>query len=190
MKDFTRPRGRLRALPLPARLVYTIFLAFTLAGMSLSLWLTHDMVGLDLAELDAYYAGVVEAPATPEPEAMDGNGAGPILDLPEEADAPPTSEPMPLRKALEVTHFHLFSMPVYLMILSHLFMLSRMGERAKIGWIAAATAATIAHMMAPWWARAGGTAPALFYGSSGALLLVTFTAMCLVPLREMWSDPR
>ena len=52
MQDFTRPSGRLRALPLGARAVYSVFLVFTLVGLALTLWLTHDMVGLDLSDAE------------------------------------------------------------------------------------------------------------------------------------------
>ncbi|MDD9933112.1 MAG: hypothetical protein OXT09_05890, partial [Myxococcales bacterium] len=99
MKDFTRPRGRLRSLPVQARLVYSIFLAFTLVGLGFSVWLTQDMVGADLAELDAYYAGEASEPALAAPPSP--AGGGPELALPAEAIAAPVAEPMPLRKRLE-----------------------------------------------------------------------------------------
>ena len=183
MKDFTRPRGRLRSLPVQARLVYSIFLAFTLVGLGFSVWLTQDMVGADLAELDAYYAGEASEPALAAPPSP--AGGGPELDLPAEAIAAPVAEPMPLRKLLELTHFHLFSMPVYLMILSHLFMLSRMGEGAKALWIILGTLGVAAHMAAPWVARSGdGT---LFYAASGITLGLSFLVMCVLPLWEMWA---
>ena len=109
------------------------------------------------------------------------------MDLPPEADAPSASSPMPLRKLLEVTHFHLFSMPVYLLILSHLFMLSRMGERAKLIWIALATLGVGAHVAAPWIARGGSASARAAYGGSGALMMVALLVLTLVPLWEMWA---
>ena len=70
------------------------------------------------------------------------------------------------RKLLEVTHFHLFSMPVYLLILSHLFMLSRIGERAKVGWISLGTLGVAGHVAAPWLVRAGTAAAGCGVGGS------------------------
>lgn len=70
MQDFTRPSGRLRALPLGARAVYSVFLVFTLVGLALTLWLTHDMVGLDLSDANEYYGG--EAAPVEQPEADGG----------------------------------------------------------------------------------------------------------------------
>jgi hypothetical protein len=186
MKDFARPRGRLRSLPVAARTVYSVFLAFTLAGLALTGWLTRDMVGLDLEGLAPYYAG------QPDPHALGSGSAqpvrhGPVLELPPEVEDEPLVEPMSLRKLLEVTHFHLFSMPIYLLVLSHLFMLSRWRAPTKGAWITIATASVAGHIAAPWLARAGAASAALAYGSSGALLALSFTVMSAVPLWEMWG---
>jgi hypothetical protein len=103
---------------------------------------------------------------------------------------PPDSDAMPLRKLLEVTHFHLFTMPVYLMVLAHLFMLSRVRQRAKSAWIAAGTAGVALHLVAPWLARSNTALATPFYAFTGALLTLSFLVMALVPLYEMWLSPR
>ena len=185
MKDFTRPRGRLRSLPLPARVVYSVFLVFTLVALGLTLWLGAEMVGPTLAELDEYYAGITPdvAPAPDSPS----NAAGPALDLPDELDAPAPPEPMALRKLLEVTHFHLFSMPVYLLILSHLFMLGRASDATKVSWITLGTFGTAAHIAAPWIARAAAAGSTALYALSGSAMLASMLVMSLWPLYEMWA---
>lgn len=184
MKDFTRPSGRLRNLPLSARVAYSVFLAFTLVALAESAWLGSDMLGSDLDGIRSYYAGepgaALAAPARP---AADG---GPSLELPSDLPSTPAQDPMPLRKLLEVTHFHLFTMPVYLLILAHLFMLSRLGERHKVAWIAAGTLGVALHIAAPWAARQGGSTSALFYALTGALLVLSFLVMAAVPFYEMW----
>jgi len=190
MKDFARQRGRLRALPLAARVVYSVFAAFTLLGLGFSVWLTEEMVGADLGGIDSYYAGTPQ-PGTAEPQPGTSEpqpGTGPALELPDEAMAEPVAEPMALRRLLEVTHFHLFSMPVYLLILSHLFMLSAsLGDRVKLAWIGAGSVAVLIHMAAPWVARTGHAASTAVYAGSGTLLLLSFLVMSGVPLYEMWS---
>ena len=180
MQDFTRPSGRLRALPLGARSVYTVFLVFTIAGLALTLVLTHDMVGLDLSRAKEYYAG--EAAPVDEPVLEDG----PALVLPSEGETLAAFEPMPRRKLLEVTHFHLFSMPVYLLILSHMYMLSRARKKAKAAWIALGTAGTALHIAGPWLVAYGYAASVPTYAVSGAVLLVSYVWMSAVPLWEMW----
>ncbi|MDH5493848.1 MAG: hypothetical protein OEY14_18000, partial [Myxococcales bacterium] len=158
MKDFSRPAGRLRKLSLPARLLYSIFLGFTLIAIALTSWLLDAMVGVDLEGMDAYYAGKAETPLPPDlPRGgAEGGASMPRLELPEELELPLEAEPMPRRKLLEISHFHLFSMPVYLLILAHLYMLSRSDERWKIFWILLASASTALHILAPWIATAGG----------------------------------
>lgn len=180
MQDFTRPSGRLRALPLGARAVYTVFLVFTLIGLALTLFLTHDMVGIDLSQANEYYGG--ETAAVEEVQ-LDG---GPALVLPPDAEDLAAYESMPRRKLLEITHFHLFSMPVYLLILSHMYMLSRSRKTAKVAWIAIGSLGTLLHIAAPWLVAHGCVAAVASYALSGMLLLVSYFVMSMVPLWEMW----
>jgi len=182
MQDFTRPSGRLRALPVGARAVYSVFLVFTLGGMALTLALTHDMVGLDLARAGEYYAG--EAPKIDEPE--DEIEGGPALVLPAEGEELGAFEPMSRRKLLEITHFHLFSMPVYLLILSHMYMLGRARKKVKAAWITLATIGTSLHIAAPWLVAHGEAAAVAIYAGSGLALLVSYGWMSAAPLWEMW----
>lgn len=189
MRDFQRKAGRLRALPFEARLVYTVFLGFTLAGFALTAMLFDEMVGIDVSRVGQYYAGqpaAVEpatAPAEVEPTAADG----PSFDLPDELLEPPEATSMSHRKLLEVTHFHLFSMPVYLLILSHLYMLSLASGRTKSVWIALASLSTVAHVAAPWLAASGTDASGALYALSGVGMTVSYLVMSVVPLREMWA---
>jgi len=180
MQDFTRPAGRLRALPLAARAVYTVFLAFTLVGLGLTLVLTHDMVGIDLNDAAQYYGG--DAAPIDEPE----RAGGPSLVIPPDGEALAAFEPMPRRKLLEITHFHLFSMPVYLLILSHMYMLSRARKKSKAVWIAIGSLGTLLHVAAPWLVAARFGAAVGVYAASGVMMLMSYTWMSVVPLWEMW----
>lgn len=180
MQDFTRPSGRLRALPVGARAVYTVFLVFTLAGLALTMFLTHEMVGIDLSRAGEYYGG--ETPPVEDAKIE----TGPTLVLPPEGEDLAAFEPMPRRKLLEITHFHLFSMPVYLLILSHIYMLSRSRKKAKATWIAGGTLGTLLHICAPWLVAYGWAGAVAIYATSGALMLVSYLVMSVVPLWEMW----
>jgi hypothetical protein len=197
VKVFAQKKARLRAMPWLARLVYSIFLLFTIAGLELTLGLTHSMVGIGLEELDSYYAGV-EAETSPTLAAPEQNGltndaqGGLVLELPPEAQATAAPEPMAARRLLEITHFHLFSIPVVYLILAHLYMLTQAGERRKAAWISVGAIATAMHIAAPWIARQWpGGASKLVYASSGAMMLLSYTVMCLRPLWDMWMvrDP-
>ena len=157
-----------------------MFLVFTLAGLALTLWLTHDMVGLDLSEAGEYYGG--EAALIEEADVV----GGPALLLPPDGEDLAAFEPMPRRKLLEVTHFHLFSMPVYLLILSHIYMLSRARKNAKAVWISAGSFGTLLHIAAPWLVAHGCAGSVASYAVSGMLMLVSYFVMSVVPLWEMW----
>jgi len=109
-----------------------------------------------------------------------------VIELPDEP-LTARAEPMPLRKLLEVTHFHLFTMPVYLLILSHLFMLSRTRTSLKNAVIVGGSLGVLLHMLAPWIARSGSAFASAFYTLSGTLLFVCMLAMSIVPLIEMWT---
>jgi hypothetical protein len=180
MQDFTRPPGRLRALPLGARAVYSVFLVFTIVGLGLTLFLTHHMVGIDLSGADEYYGGEAVPVAETEVE------GGPALVLPPGGEELAAFEPMPRRKLLEITHFHLFSMPVYLLILSHMYLLSRSRNKAKALWIVVGSFGTSLHVAAPWLVAHGCAGAVATYAASGALMLVSYLVMSIVPLWEMW----
>lgn len=184
MREFGK-KSRLALLPFSGRLVYSVFLAFTLVALGLSAWLGETIVGLDLHALDEYYAGV-PSPAVEALAPADDVG-GPALDLPEEATKVAEPEPKSFRSTLEVTHFHLFTMPIHWLVLAHLFALCGASDRTKATVIVGSAVGMGAHIVAPWVARGGGAFAKMFYVGSGLLLLVTFTWMALSALLEMWS---
>lgn len=182
MREFGK-KSRLALLPLSARLVYSVFLGFTLVGLFVSAWLGETSVGLDLGKFDSYYAG---APVVAVESAPAADSEGPTFDLPEELSAPPKPEPKSFRTTLEVTHFHLFTMPIHWLVLAHLFALCAISERAKAVFIVSSALGVAAHLAAPWIARQGGALSKVFYAGSGILLLVSFGWMAIAALLEMW----
>jgi hypothetical protein len=184
MREFAK-KSRLALLPLSARLVYSVFLGFTLLGLLVSAWLGETSVGLDLGKFDAYYAG---APVVSAQPALAADTGGPTFDLPEEVNEPPQPEPKSFRSTLEVTHFHLFTMPIHWLVLAHLFALCGISERAKVVFITGSALAMASHLAAPWIARQGGSFGKLFYAGSGILLLVTFGWMAVAALIDMWRS--
>jgi hypothetical protein len=184
MREFERQTGRLRGLPLASRVVYSGFLLFVLIGLVVSVLLAREMVGLDLAGVDEYYAGEV-----PLPDEGNHSTAGPAMDLPPELDEQVEPEPRSLRATLEVTHFHLFSMPLHWMVLAHLFAMSTF-RRFRTTIIVGGALALTAHLLAPWVARTGSAWSKTFYAGSGILMGTFFLIMALVPLVEMWRPKR
>ena len=52
----------------------------------------------------------------------------------------------------------LITVPVFLLIIAHLFMLTGLSSTAKTVWIAAGWLSAFVHLLAPWLIRYGGTA--------------------------------
>ena len=173
MREFASPATRVAALPLPVKVLYTAFCALTLAGLLSCVALYDGVVRFGArttpSELYDHLVAYYQSPARVRERA---------------GDAPPR---MSARRLLEVTHFHLFSMPLYLLVAGHLFLLSGVGARAKMGWISAAVAATAAHLFAPWGIYLAGAWLAWLYPISGAALLASFAVLMGVPLYEMWN---
>ena len=65
------------------------------------------------------------------------------------APAGPMRFEKPPRQVMETFHFHLFSVPVVLLIIAHLFMMCELATRFKVGVIIASNAATFVHLLAP-----------------------------------------
>jgi hypothetical protein len=172
-------QGRLRALPVGAKILYTAFVIATLVGLLVSARLYSVAVGD--AGPRAYYGGETKAAA-----AAPAREGGPAIDLaPEDAAPKAIVELVPERKLLEVTHFHLFTIPVYVLILAHLWLLASVPAWAHHAGVLVAVASSGLHMAAPWIAR-GRPELAFLVGSSGAAMLVSLGVIALGATIDMW----
>ena len=102
MRNFNQ-RFKLRDSDRHIRLLYTLFLLLMLAGFLFSFFWAHSMTGLSPSGIADHYRG---------------------------SDAT-FGEPMSFRELAEVTHFHLFTMPVVFMILVHVMFLTNASHALK-----------------------------------------------------------
>ncbi len=199
MRQFAAAGFRIWNLSREAKIIYSFFCGLSLLALLSSLLLYEDLVGPSLqsgslGRIRQYYQTQAPAEALPEPGHAAGEppgtpAGGPAIALPEDAPAPRLIVAMPYRKLLEVTHFHLFTMPVFLLILTHLFMLTGLSARAKLGWITLGWSAATLHMLAPWLLRPAGLNLALLFPLSGALLLLSGLVLTVYPAWVMWRAP-
>jgi len=154
VKDFRGSR-----LPAQGRLLYASFLGFTLLGFGTALALYWD--GLGLLRAAEHYLGNADNPDATE-----------II-----------IEKSP-RELLEVTHFHLFTMPVVLLVVGHLFMLAR-GGPWKRHVVAVAVIFTLLHVLGPWVVRFGGAAWAWVMPVTAVPFVLSYLVMALWPLPEL-----
>ncbi|WP_373048177.1 hypothetical protein [Vulgatibacter sp.] len=199
MRQFARPFP-IDRLSLEARVLYTAFLVFLVGGIASSVWLYEDSFGSLGGDAAARYYLGDEAGA-----AAEGAG-GPALELPEEGgpalDLPgelPGDVPAPAatagglhlekspRQVLETFHFHLFTVPVVLLIVGHLFMLTALSLRLKIVVILVASVGTFVHLLAPLLVRFGGAAWSPLMPLSVIAATIGWLPMTLWPLWEMWT---
>ena len=188
MRQFASGGFRLWNLAVEAKVLYTTFCVLILAGILSSALYYGDLVGGGLAGVRRYYGG--EGEAAP---ALRGTSAkaGPAIDMPadNEVVAQPIVVAVTYRKLLEVTHFHLFTMPVVLLIVGHLFFATALSPRAKLGWIGAGSATVILHIGTPWLVRYASTRLAFLHALSGAAMTLAMGVLTIYPVVVMWRRP-
>lgn len=193
MRQFARPFPISR-LSLEARVLYTGFLLFLGLGFASSMWLYADSFGgLSAHGATEYYRGgaAPSAPATTsEPKggpALELPSDGPALELPQETPAAaPLRVEKPARQVMETFHFHLFTVPVVLLIVGHLFMLTGLSVRLKVGIITGASVATLLHLLAPLLVRFSGPGWGWLMPVSVVGAALGWLPMVVWPLWEMW----
>jgi hypothetical protein len=192
MRQFASSGFRLWNLGLAPRVLYSAFCLLTFLGVVSSALYYGDLVGTGTRGIRRYYAGEGnEATVGPDPAAA-SPATGPTIEVPEEAERgrPPIVVAVSYRKLLEVTHFHLFTMPVVLLIVGHLFLATGLGERSKLAWLIAASASVTAHLATPWLVRYAGGGLAFLHAITGIGLTVTMSVLTLYPVLAMWRGDR
>jgi hypothetical protein len=187
VRQFSSTGFRIWNLGREAKIVYTCFGFFSLLALASSALFYEDLVAGGTSGIRAYYAGEAR-PA----EARSAPAGGPQLELPGDDAATQQTRltvAVSYRKLLEVTHFHLFTVPVFLLIIAHLFMLTGLSPTAKAAWIVAGWASALVHLAAPWVVRYGGGGWAWLYAASGAALAVASAVLTLYPIWAMWRGP-
>jgi len=158
MRLFTIPGYRLSRLPFGARLFYSLFLFMVLLGLVSCLGFMFGKSGTSTAAIQEYYR-----------QEASGLGGKTYLEL------------------LETAHFHLFSMPIFFLVLGHIFFMSSIGERTKLVVILLAFVALAAEIVLPWLIVYHSAAWAWLEHPTRLALLATFLVFVVVPLREMWT---
>jgi hypothetical protein len=157
MKEFLYLKNGLRSLQWSTRFVYTLFLLFSLASYGVMVVLASQRSGFSPASVSTYYAG-----------------------------DPAQQYPKTVGELLEVTHFHLFSMPLLLFVQGHLFLMTQWPRRWKIALVVAAFVGAALDLAAPWLVIYVSRDLAFVKLLARLLLGPALLAFAFVPLREMW----
>jgi hypothetical protein len=196
VRQFAKSGFRIWNLGREAKLVYTGFGIFALLAIFVSILFYEDLVGPRSTGVAGYYAGTVSNAGSNSPANSNAgsNSAaatpnGPRIELDEAAEAKPITVAVTYRKLLEVTHFHLFTVPVFLLIIAHLFMLTGLGSTLKMIFIVTGFGSSLLHLVAPWAIRYGGAGWAWLYPLTGGLMALSLTFMTVYPIVVMWRAP-
>ncbi len=162
MQVFSRRGFQLRTASLETRLAYTAFLALTVLGAVSMGALSVGRIGITPGAIAVYYRG----------------GENEM------------SFPKQFWQLAEVAHFHLFSISVVLLILSHLLSATPVPARARLAVIGATTAGAFLDIGAPWAVRY--VSGAFAYALLVAWLLLAGGMLCMlaISLVCMWGPER
>jgi drug/metabolite transporter superfamily protein YnfA len=157
MRNFNA-RFKLRDTDRHIRLLYTLFLLLMTVAFAFSFFWAHSMTSFSPQSIADHYRG---------------------------SDAT-YGEPMSFRELAEITHFHLFTMPVVFMILIHVLYLTdtRNGLKAGTTWVA--FGGVMLDLASPWLITYVSPIFVLTMLTGDFLMLAGFLVMLVVPLYEMW----
>jgi hypothetical protein len=161
MRNFNT-RFRLRDTDRHIRLLYTMFLLLMLTAFAFSFFWAHSMTALSPQGIADHYRG---------------------------SDAT-FGEPMSFRELAEITHFHLFTMPVVFMILIHVLYLTMASNRMKVSMTWAAFSGVLLDLVSPWLIRYVSPVFVLTMLAGDVLMLISFLVMLAIPLYELWGTGR
>ncbi len=157
MRNFNA-RFRLRDTDRHIRLLYTLFLLLMFAGFAFSFFWAHSMTSLSPQGIADHYLGSDET----------------------------FGEPMSFRELAEVTHFHLFTMPVVFMILVHVLYLTMASNLIKALTTYLAFGGVILDLVSPWLISYVSPVFVLTMLTGDFLMVGSFLVMMAIPLYEMW----
>ena len=96
----------------------------------------------------------------------------------------------PAQAVLDAMRARNATVPVFLLIVTHLFMLTGLSPNTKLAWIVAAWATSLFHIAAPFVARYGGPKFSWVFSTSGIAMTVPILFVTLYPAVVMWRAPK
>ena len=93
---------------------------------------------------------------------------------------------MSFRELAEITHFHLFTMPVVFMILTHVLYLTNASHALKTVVTCAGFCGVILDLLSPWLISYVSPLFVVSMLTGDILMTISFLVMLVVPLYEMW----
>lgn len=168
--------GGMWSLPTSNKIFFTFFLSIMAIATGLGFLNYYERTGFSSQKTIRYYCG----------------------DKEEELDTPPSAEenrlkleeglffPKSYRELLEVTHTHIFSIPIVIFVLSRIMAMTHTREGLKITVYGVSFMGIILNLAAPWLIRYASPHFVITFTISNILLILSFGAYIFIPLYEMW----
>ena len=162
MKAFARRGFQLRAASLETRITYTGFLLLMLPGVASLIALSIGRMGLSPQTIATYYRG----------------GESEM------------SFAKTFWQLAEVSHFHLFTIPVVALILTHLLYGAGASARTRVGLTLVVYVGAALDFLGPWLIRYASAVFSCLLLLGWILLASGMLAIVLLTLRAMWTPLR
>ena len=156
----------------------------------ITLFLLTMLVAIGVAELNVYDkvgrlgSGVVERYG---PDLSSSGSPADATSLPSENDAL-IARMNTFSQLLDVTHAHVFELPLVLFVLAHFLMRSRVAEWFKLANYLGSSLGTILFLAAPWTVRYISVHTAMLFYLGAIAIGSTATIMIVAPIWDMWRS--
>ena len=156
----------------------------------ITLFLLTMLVAIGVAELNVYdkvgrlRSGVVERYG---PDSSSSRSPADAASLPSENDAL-VARMNTFSQLLDVTHSHVFELPLVMFVLAHFLMRSRVAEWFKLANYLGSSLGTILFLAAPWTVRYISVHTAILLYVGAIAIGITATIMIFVPVWDMWRS--
>jgi hypothetical protein len=182
------------------KVLITMFMLFMVGSFTIALLNVYDKVGrVPNGVVERY--GPDAAPAHTETQsAPEVTSTGGIYDEPaamNEASNESTSEPTAMvsrintySALLDITHPHIFEMPIIILVLCHFVMRTRLANWAKVLTYALSFGGVAGMLATPWLVRYVSIRFAPMMMAAAVALAISAIPLIFVPLWDMWAPVR
>ncbi|HEU4629186.1 MAG TPA: hypothetical protein VFS08_05550 [Gemmatimonadaceae bacterium] len=161
---FAYQRFKLWRAPLQTRVLLTLFNTMIVLATGVGMLMYQVRTGLTPAGAQAYYLGN-EGTAGPGDEMLFARS---------------------FKELLDVTHDHAFSQPFLFFVLCHIFALTRVSDRVKIGVYVASFGSVLVDLASPYLIRYVSPAFAPLQIAGSIVMTLALLVLLAVPTYEMW----
>jgi hypothetical protein len=172
------------------KIMITLFLLFMIGSFAIALLNVYDKVGrVPNGVIERYGPDEAHDKFHTPPTTMPADQAGGIYD--ESVDQPPAlAKANTFSALLDITHPHIFEMPLIILVLCHFLMRTRLASWAKVTIYFLSFGGVAGMLATPWLVRYASIKFAPMMTASAVALGVSALPLILVPLFDMWVPDR